>query len=54
MLVQQSADLAEGLSVTLILLLYMSMREWRLTLLLVGATVVPLGLETVVGWSASH
>ncbi len=48
-LVHQTADLAEGLAVTIILLLYMLVREWRLTLLLVASTVVPMGVNAVIG-----
>ena len=51
-LVQQSADLAEGVSVTAILLVYMLVREWRLTLILVVGTAVPLLLQGLIGWIA--
>jgi hypothetical protein len=51
-LVHQTADLAEGIAVTIILLLYMLVREWRLTLVLVGSTVVPMGVNAVIGWIA--
>ena len=50
-LVHQTADLAEGLTVTIILLVYMMVREWRLTLVLVASTVAPLAVQGVVGWS---
>lgn len=49
-LVHQTADLAEGLTVTIILLVYMMVREWRLTLVLVASTVAPLAVQGVVGW----
>ena len=49
-LVYQTADLAEGLTVTIILLVYMMVREWRLTLVLVASTVAPLAVQGVVGW----
>ena len=51
-LVHQTADLAEGIAVTVILLLYMLVREWRLTVVLVTSTVVPMGVNAVIGWIA--
>ena len=53
-LVHQTADLAEGIAVTVILLLYMLVREWRLTLVLVASTVVPMGVNAVIGWIAER
>lgn len=53
-LVHQTADLAEGIAVTVILLFYMLVRDWRLTLVLIASTVLPMGVNAIIAWVAEQ
>lgn len=42
----------QGIAVTTILLFYMLVREWRLTLVLIASTILPMGVNAVIGFIA--